>query len=692
MIFLYIILLILEIGLLSYIIYNFIKYRNFSIKTTIAYPCLIIYSIIVIFFINLLMNSKTNWYYNLAYSFSPAIKLLAFEVNEEMITFLTNKGEIILLLDYLVLIISSIIITFGLTILLAKSVINNMRRKVIFSKEINYIIGLDDEAKIYLTNEIKTKEHKNCCILQYDPNKSLKDEKIFLDEKKTKYKVEKYNSKKEYFKLLNKLLFFKNKKYHVIFFKRSDKELLELFEWTKDYILEVILTKHKDILDNIEFIFSLDELQKPFIEEYVMNKLYIKDEADPKKQKNITEGLIRFFNKYDLISYKFIFENNLAKYMPKQYLNNDCTVDEDIVVNFFSIGLGKINSALIRDNLINTQFIRKKKSNDKYILEAIRPEVYIYDNHNEISHNELSFGILKYQKEKYKGLYNNLPDDYYSHIHMNLNTDFNGPNIYSNIYDIIYELTKKGKKVVNYFFISLDSDYLNAYHASKLSLSLDNILNSHNYYFTRISEALDFTTNNNVIKFGSNEILSYDYVVRDNIYKAAKKENLIYKDNTKLNPRIEWANLSRIKQQSNLYSIASIPFKLSLLGFDKFDIKKEEFIKRYNPNNEEYSIEKYIEMLKGSNEFASKDVLAYLEHERWNAFELALGVLPYKMKNESDYITKSDNELYHPCLTTPWGLVVLYEKTGTDFIVYDYDIMDNFINHSEESNLKKYKL
>ena len=30
---------------------------------------------------------------------------------------------------------------------------------------------------------------------------------------------------------------------------------------------------------------------------------------------------------------------------------------------------------------------------------------------------------------------------------MNLNTDFNGPNIYSNIYDIIYELTKKGKKV-----------------------------------------------------------------------------------------------------------------------------------------------------------------------------------------------------------------------------------------------------
>ena len=70
-----------------------------------------------------------------------------------------------------------------------------MRRKVIFSKEINYIIGLDDEAKIYLTNEIKTKEHKNCCILQYDPNKSLKDEKIFLDEKKTKYKVEKYGQR-----------------------------------------------------------------------------------------------------------------------------------------------------------------------------------------------------------------------------------------------------------------------------------------------------------------------------------------------------------------------------------------------------------------------------------------------------------------------------------------------------------------
>lgn len=31
----------------------------------------------------------------------------------------------------------------------------------------------------------------------------------------------------------------------------------------------------------------------------------------------------------------------------------------------------------------------------------------------------------------------------------------------------------------------------------------------------------------------------------------------------------------------------------------------------------------------------------------------------------------------------------MYEKTKTDVIQYDYELIDNFIKHNEESNLKK---
>ena len=154
----------------------------------------------------------------------------------------------------------------------------------------------------------------------------------------------------------------------------------------------------------------------------------------------------------------------------------------------------------------------------------------------------------------------------------------------------------------------------------------------------------------------------------------------------------KWNELNAIKQKSNLYAVLGLSFKRDLLSIDK------DYLQKYNPNNVKPVGDDDIDRLvKAHKKFDPIDVLAFIEHERWNAFELANGVLPMKKsmfmdiynskKDKSEVENKTPDGNYHLCITTQNGLVEYYKLfkklklKDPNVIGWDYDSMDNFVTH-----------
>ena len=210
-----------------------------------------------------------------------------------------------------------------------------------------------------------------------------------------------------------------------------------------------------------------------------------------------------------------------------------------------------------------------------------------------------------------------------------------------------------------------------------------------------------------IIPFGDKKtVLSYDNVICDKLYADAKIQSCVYwqKPTDPASVAAEWASLSKIKQESNLYAVASVPFKKSLLKIRGNDADKGSFERRYDPERERNAkatrlqdqngeIKRAYAYLSPSASFYPRDVIAYSEHERWLAFEMSLGVVPMEYEKIKDLKTnKSANELEHACLCTSQGLLEYYEKMEeyknsdpeiecySDVIRYDFDLMDNVLD------------
>lgn len=676
MVVLYILFLLLELAIIVFLVYQIWKNRNFTIKTTFAYPCLVILGLISIFIIKLKINLDVVWYRSLAEALSASIRLLTFELDGTIIESLRMAKEWLLLIDYLGLIVCSMCITFGFTVMFFRAVIFNFLRIKLFVNEVTYIIGLNDDAREYIKSmnpekkkvskerlsECKKLRAKHSLILKYENANNHHEDIMYLDKQHIKYQIIDYDKKWKYNIMLDRLFRSKNKKYNVIYFIDDDKELFDCVDWTKSYI-----EKHELINKPIQFIFSVNGSQKEFLTTYASeNNGFGKDES---------LGHIRFVNKYDLISYDFIRKYPLSALIPKKYINDDCTISDDIEINLFMIGFGKVNQAMLRDTLINSQFARRITQEDGTSrLESYRMNVHIYDENKVIKSSDLSFGLLKYNKKNYgSNDYFGLPEDYASRIKYNLESNVHSPNFISKIYD---EIHNSEKKTINFFFVSLGSDFVNANITNKINSVLNNIDDV--FIFTRIKQ-IELTNKENIFMFGSDAILCYENMINSKIYHSAMIESSIYNRDNEESILVQWSKLSIIKQKSNLYAVASIPFKLSLLGIDinnvDFDLLNRKYI------IEDYSIDKIIARRKGVLKISARDTIAFIEHERWNAFELSIGALPYKKSLVIKHGIKSENELYHGNIATYDGLVEYYNETGKDVIIYDYDLMDNCFKH-----------
>ena len=690
--------LVLELLMLAYLVNKIRRSKQISLKDTVIYPFLVLVAAMVMGTAHAKYMPHERWFESLNYAFSQAINLVKLSVDNSLTRVLREKNAF-LLADYMLLYGISALALFSLSLSLVKTLVKNLLRIKLFNKEIDYIFGFNDDAKTYINNLTPEQRKKTCVVLKQTESGNHNAEKLYLDDRNIKHYVLPYTNEKQFKKTVARLTSRKKKKYYLLGFFDSDKEIYDFVSRSQSYLRENDLYGK-----NLQFIVFASGEQTPFVRELIKgNPQGEVENARGKKVKLADEsrGNIYAFDKYEIMAYDFVWKNNFAKYFPKNLIGDDCTV-QDCDINLYVLGFGRVNQALLKDILIETQFVTVKDG----FLTPKRMNVTIYDKEKKLKNINFAYGLMKYDERNYnRENYFELPEGYASQINYKYDTDIGEVNFINNIYDEIKERGKK-RPQINYFLVSLGNDYENGLIAKRLKDSFDLLdENCTNSYFIRCGQSLKLPCDG-LIYFGDEkEVITYDNVVADVIYNVAKMESCIYEGRpvTEENIRHEWSTLSRIKQESNLYSVASIPFKLSLLKIDDYSISEEEYFKRYDPKGERNAYKYSEKLASGASKFSPRDTLAFSEHERWCAFELSAGAVPMKIKNsltvekvdgkeKAVFKNKSDNEIYHLCITTARGLNQYHDyvekinkKYGlnetADVIVYDYDLMDNVLQH-----------
>ena len=661
-----------------------IKHHSISFKDTLIYPFMYLLTFFIVF-TGYIGFGNTPFLDAIPKGTSGAFSIIRLSFDSTLSGMLKEGGVAgtLLLGNYYLVYCLSMITLICLSVLLLITALSNYTRLLIrgFKKDLLIIFGFNNDTKAFIKN-LKKERNKTIIVLDSSKVTRYPEEKFFASREKVAYTTKPYSKKSEIVKSLKRII--KNRFTHVdvVTFFEDDNINFAFSAAAQDFLSETNA--------NVTFIINTHKPQQSYLDNFISNY-----------QGDITKrnGSIRTFNKYDLIAYDFICRNNFAKYIDKSLINDDCTI-KDCDINLFVFGFGKVNQALVRDILINTQFVTKEEVEDGYLLKPKRMNVKIYDRKLKNDDIDISLGFMKYNKANFNQEdYLELIDNYLESTNFKFDTSIDQFNVIDEIYDELK--VRKERRQVNFFLISLDSGFVNWNVAYNLKKHLSCLSNSSNMFFFRSKEDIAFEKSDDMICFGTevskdkNVVLSYENVVKDKVYAQAKKCHYAYLHSDakvdgvsekELNDSFKWLN--KFKRLSNLYAIANVFFKLSLMKLD--DVKKE-FREAYSKNNSEYSYDLFV---KPKKVYSKREVLRFLEHERWNAFEIGNGVLPLKIKKCKELTAKYDkftnqiDDIYHLCITTAKGLVAYHDLAislkydeAADVVKYDDDLMDSLYDN-----------
>ena len=192
-----------------------------------------------------------------------------------------------------------------------------------------------------------------------------------------------------------------------------------------------------------------------------------------------------------------------------------------------------------------------------------------------------------------------------------------------------------------------------------------------------INSSLEDKKNNYILEsFGSDkEFYSYSMFNDSDIETLALNSSCVYeKKRTLINVKEEYYKRSEIERNSNRTNAIHLIYKLFLLGFG---IRKKS-----DPSITQEQKKSAPELLKDLKEkLADKsnlDNLAYIEHDRWNAFYRSEGWcgIPYdkldafkkQYNKQKNYVVK-----HHACICSYDMLQEVGELFKADYRSYDYD-------------------
>lgn len=428
-------------------------------------------------------------------------------------------------------------------------------------------------------------------------------------------------------------------------------------------------------------------------------------------------GVIRIINKYDVIAKELIKHHPFSKYLDETFLESNGLLKPDYEIQGVFIGYGKVNAEVYLKCVMNNQFATYQ--NKQMLAKAVNYHIIEKEQkqyNKKINHTFLRYETSVFNEDEYLPLPEPIQQTTYHQL------DINSKAFYEHLEKIFQK-----EKSATFVFVSIDSDLENL----DIILKLKEYINYHNFkhikLFVRIEdyEAIKdlFTIDTSladIVLFGTYEEYINEEVLFDrSLEKAAIKTAQKYEESrsakvkqpTFIKPRHNWNSLSIYKQDSNRYAILSLNFKLNLLGYNLFDkglesVPLAEFYQFYDPTNERERVNERLSYQLLAP-FQTRDVLAFLEHLRWNAFHICHGYIPLK----KEFITLASNKdmklKLHGCLTTFNGLDLYHEHLikqikdkslssdekylKVDVKKYDYLLIDDLENNLKELNLNLYK-
>lgn len=488
--------------------------------------------------------------------------------------------------------------------------------------------------------------------------------------------------------------------YNIIVFKDANNS------YTK--IIETFLSLLKDV--DVSIYLEANQKEMKILKQKFITK------ADNKKT------YISGFSKYELMARQFVVDYPISKYIPRKFFSENGAIKSDKEIHIVFIGFGRVNYQLFRMCAMQFQFAHEQDGK----LASHPIKYHIYDCEKRALHNEF-FSRMKYEF-----------DEVFS------DCDFPKPEKVCDIVDIEEQYSnsvdakKAFKSFVNedsftYFIISLNDDLEDASYAQTIMRMFNQ--NKNYRIFVRAKNNSGERLNeddDNIIYFGDeNGLYTHNNIVNDDLTELAQRINFLYKQisdptkwveklynrtdltleqkNTIFRKNISeaknkkemleiWGKLPNIEQDSNLYHALNLPFKLNLLGFDMVKMSDEtdkgiteaEFNKAYVNSGRAENYNDYSFFFKTE----SSNVLAFIEHSRWNALYI---LYDYKQMKKADMqiVEKVDEKgnivrsmshkntdlKQHACITTYYGLNELiaykYKALYPDEVLDEKHYKDN---------------
>ena len=392
---------------------------------------------------------------------------------------------------------------------------------------------------------------------------------------------------------------------------------------------------------------------------------------------------ISCFSKYELLARKFVSEHPITKYIPRDFYNANFSIKREKDINVVFVGFGKFNYPLFRMCATQFQFATMDEKGTK--LEPKLVNYYVYDREEKPLHNEF-FSRIDYEF-----------NEDFAHC------DFEKP---ANICNLSHEQldinSVKAKKIFKslvhgnsytYFIVSLSDDLEDAAYAQTIKRLLNEQTNYKIFVRAKNNGGEKLKIQDDCVCYFGEEkkIYTHECIVNDDLTLLAQTINMMYhnissgRDNREL-MREKWFELPVIQQSSNLYHALNYHFKLNLMGYDMVKhsdnsesiVTEAQFNERYvnSGNDDGYSDYSFYFGTESSN------VLAFIEHSRWNALYILNDYkqLPKKeMKAVDGKVNhKNTDRKLHACLTTYYGLDELIKfkysllKPKTDITKLDY--------------------
>ncbi len=616
--------LCIEIALIGFLGYLIIKKRAVIDKKSLIYALPAFVVVYALYTMATVYNGEKITFYTLFLLIHETLSMVSMELNDSLVLALSQANPWFHAAMIGACILSFITVIFGVFVFFGVAITNGLKKRKSFMMGGDIVIGLSPSSLKYL------EAHKGAVLWVEEI-----DKETYLSLIKQQHAVHKAPLNE---KTVSKCL--KGAEYHLIVFRDTSYSyfsILSCFEKLKE-------KRDKRLFLHLEA--NVNELG-------MVREKYLSDVSEQ------ANTFVLPFCRYELMARRFIMEHPITKYMPRSFFNENLTLKDEKEVNVVFLGFGKVNYELFKLMATNFQFAKQKGDQ----LYAAPVHYYTFENNSERFNNEHFIKLINEYDEIFKN--SDLPAaEKICDLKESLPMDAHSAETRKQIRALV------NKDTYTYFIVSISDDYQDADFAHDLKKYLEDEQNYKIFVRSKGKESrLLNKDEKNIVYFGENaECYLHENIVNNDLMVLSQNVNDLYNDYTKDKwaQLRDWQKLPVVEQYSNINAALNLYFKLHLMGLELKKGKGEGLTKA--------EIEKHCPGVfmdsKGEdyNYFfgtQAANVLAFIEHSRWNAYYLLSGYkpLPFKefiwTRNEKgkDVLQhKNGAKFRHACLTTYAGL------------------------------------